>query len=141
MKINLLTFATFLITFSLFSQSEEGKIRETLQSYLEGSSYNNPERIQSAFYEEADLFLSKKDEELWVLSPKEYAALFQNREKGEFNGREGKILTINRSNDIAMAKAEIRIPSQNMHFVDIFLLKKLSGKWKIISKAATLMPK
>ena len=141
MKINLLTFTTFLITFSLLSQSEEGNIRETLQSYLEGSSYNNPERIQSAFYEEADLFLSKKDQELWVLSPKEYAALFQNREKGEFNGREGKILTINRSNDIAMAKAEIRIPSRNMHFVDIFLLKKLSGKWKIISKAATLMPK
>ncbi|MEM6866450.1 MAG: nuclear transport factor 2 family protein, partial [Bacteroidota bacterium] len=127
MKINLLTFTTFLITFSLLSQSEEGKIRETLQSYLEGSSYNNPERIQSAFYEEADLFLSKKDQELWVLSPKEYAALFQNREKGEFNGREGNILTIDRSNDIAMAKAEIRIPSRNMHFVDIFLLKKLSG--------------
>ena len=141
MKIILLTFATFLLTFSLLSQSEEGKIRETLQSYLEGSSYNDPERIQSAFYEEADLFLSKKDQELWVLSPKEYAALFQNREKGEFNGREGKILTINRSNEIAMAKAEIRIPSHNKHFVDIFLLKKLSGKWKIISKAATLMPK
>ena len=49
-------------------------------------------------------------------------------------------MTIDQSNDIAMAKAEIKIPARNMHFIDIFLLKKLEGQWKIISKAATLMP-
>ena len=131
-----------LIPFSMIcsAQSEMEEIQETLLSYIKGSSYSDPEMIQTAFYENADLFLSKKDQEIWVLSPKEYAALFENRTKGEFNGREGKILTIDFANTIASAKAEIKIPSRNLHFVDIFLLKKLSGKWKIISKAATQLP-
>lgn len=136
------TAALFLVLFTsiVSAQSEMEEIQKTLMNYINGSSYNDANMIQSAFYEEADLFLSKKDQEIWLLSPKEYADLFQNRTKGEFNGREGKILTIDIANNIASAKAEIKIPSNNMVFIDIFLLKKLSGEWKIISKAATLMP-
>lgn len=136
------TATLFLVLFSsiVSAQSELELIQQTLMNYINGSSYNDADKIQSAFYEEADLFLSKKDQEIWVLSPKEYTDLFQNRTKREFNGREGKILTIDFANNIASAKAEIKIPSRNMLFIDIFLLKKLSGEWKIISKAATLMP-
>ncbi len=130
---------TSLMTLGGFAQSEEEAIRKTLQKYIKGSSYSNMEMIQAAFYEEADLFLSKEGQEIWVLSPKEYAALFQNREQGVFNGREGKILAIDYANDIATAKAEILIPTRKLHFVDLFLLKKLSGEWKIISKAATVL--
>ncbi|PWL39723.1 hypothetical protein DKG77_02525 [Flagellimonas aquimarina] len=137
MKTQFLTLAFLLITLSLFAQSEEEAIRQTLQNYIDGSSYNNQELIQSAFYENADLFLSKKDQELWILSPQEYASLFKNREKGKFNGRNGKILMVDYANNIASAKAEILIPERGLKFIDIFLLKKLSGKWKIISKAAT----
>lgn len=128
-----------LLLFSLVcnAQSEVEQIQETLLKYIQGSSYSETEMIQEAFYEEADLFLSKKDQEIWVLTPKEYAELFKNRAKGKFNGREGSILSIDLANNIASAKAEIKIPSRNLHFVDIFLLKKLSGEWKIISKAAT----
>ncbi|MBS9461128.1 nuclear transport factor 2 family protein [Flagellimonas sp. 389] len=132
----------FLVPFvffaaSLMAQTEEDSIKATLQKYLDGSSYNNQELIEAAFYEEADLFLSKKDQELWVLSPKEYSDLFKNREKGKFNGRVGKILMVDYANNIACAKAEILIPKRNLKFIDIFLLKKLEGEWKIISKAAT----
>lgn len=136
------TAALFLVLFTAIvsAQSEMEEIQKTLMNYINGSSYNDAKMIQSAFYEEADLFLSKKDQEIWLLSPKEYADLFQNRTKGEFNGREGKILTIDIANNIASAKAEIKIPSNNMVFIDIFLLKKLTEEWKIISKAATLMP-
>lgn len=130
------------VVFVLFSiltsaQSELVEIQKTLMNYINGSSYNDPELIQSAFYEEADLYLSKKDQEIWVLNPKEYADLFQKRTKGEFNGREGKVLTIDFVGNIASAKAEIRIPSKDLLYVDIFLLKKIAGEWKIISKAAT----
>ncbi|WP_298923153.1 nuclear transport factor 2 family protein [uncultured Allomuricauda sp.] len=137
MKTQFLTFTLLLLTLSLFAQSEEEAIRQTLQNYIDGSSYSDPELITSAFYEDADLFLSKKDQELWVLSPKEYANLFKNREQGKFNGRNGKILMIDYANNIASAKAEILIPKGGLKFIDIFLLKKLEGKWKIISKAAT----
>lgn len=137
MKTQFLTFTLLFLSLSLSAQSEEEAIKQTLQNYIDGSSYNNQELIQSAFYKGADLFLSKKDQELWVLSPEEYANLFKNREQGKFNGRVGKILNVDYANNIASAKAEILIPKQNLKFIDIFLLKKLDGKWKIISKAAT----
>ncbi|MEM1258369.1 MAG: nuclear transport factor 2 family protein [Bacteroidota bacterium] len=128
-----------LVFFSNFISAQSGveAIQQTLINYINGSSYNDSDLIQSAFYEEAPLFLSKKGQEIWVLSPKEYAAPFENREKGQFNGRQGRILTIDLANNIASAKAEIKIPSKELLYIDIFLLKKLSGEWKIISKAAT----
>ncbi len=137
MKKHFSTFLFLLCTLFITAQEEEDAIRKTLQNYIDGSSYNDPELIQSVFYEEADLFLSKKDQELWILSPEEYGKLFENRKKGEFNGRIGNILMIDFENNIACAKAEILIPSRDLKFIDIFLLKKIGGNWKIISKAAT----
>lgn len=43
-----------------FAQTEVVQIQETLLKYLNGSSYSEPEIIQEAFYQEAELFLSKK---------------------------------------------------------------------------------
>lgn len=122
------------------SEAEEEAIRESLQSYIDGSSYSDPEKIIAPFYEDARMFLYHKEEPIYLLSPQEYADLFKKRERGKFNGRVGKILTVDQENDIAMAKAEIVLEAQNMRFIDLFILKKLQGKWKIISKAATLMP-
>ena len=139
MKITLFLICSIL-SVHLFAQSEEALVREALNKYLEGSSYSDPGMIQSAFYNEANLFLSKEGQEIWVLTPKEYAALFESRPKGKFNGRETKIFSIDVHHNIATASAEIKIASRNMRLMDIFLLKKLSGEWKIISKAATLMP-
>lgn len=123
------------------AQTEEDTIRESLQKYLDGSSYNDPEKIAEPFYEDVQMFLSKKDQPIYILSISEYAALFEKREKGKFNGRVGKILSVDQENDIALAKAEIVIEAREMRFIDMFILKKLDGTWKIISKAATLMPK
>lgn len=118
-------------------QSEDDNIRETIQRYLEGTSYNRSELILSAFHEEAELFLSHPEREIWIVPIAEYVGLFANREEGKFNGREGSILSIDRTNDIAMAKAEIRSTTNGARYIDIFLLKKVQGEWKIISKAAT----
>ncbi len=137
MKIYFLGLLLVAFNIQVYAQSEEAAIKATLQKYLDGSSHSDSDLITSAFYEEADLFLSKKDQELWVLSPEDYANLFKNRERGKFNGRVGKILSVDYANNIASAKAEIAIPSRNLLFIDIFLLKKLEGEWKIISKAAT----
>lgn len=139
MKNYMLTFCLFCATM-LFAQSEEAQVRETLNRYMQGSSYSYPKLIASAFYEGAPLFLSKKDQEIYLFTPKAYSELFEKRERGKFNGRYGKILDIDISNDIATAKAEIHIPKGNMRFIDLFLLKRLEGQWKIISKAATSVP-
>jgi len=116
---------------------EEAGIRATLGRYLRGSSYNDPELIASAFYENADLFLSHPEKEIFLMTVAEYSAIFANRERGKFNGRTGEILSIDYANDIAIAKAEIGFTERDSRYIDLFLLKKLQGEWKIISKTAT----
>ncbi|WP_378188188.1 nuclear transport factor 2 family protein [Aquimarina sp. W85] len=128
-----------LIFFSLYSygQTEEHQIRNTLLNYVNGTSYNQPELIQKAFYSKANLFLDSKEEELWIISIKKYQSWYENKKQGEFNGRIGNIISIDYNNTIATAKVEILFPEVNSRYIDLFLLKKIENEWKIISKAAT----
>ena len=134
-----LLFCVFCILFTnvSFAQSDIDQIEAAIQRYIDGTSYNDPEQILSAFYEEADLFLSREGYEIWLMPVQEYAGRFEQGERGQHNGRTGKIIGIERYNDIALAKAEIELPSSDLLFIDVFILKRLSGEWKIISKAAT----
>ncbi|OXA86621.1 nuclear transport factor 2 family protein [Flavobacterium hercynium] len=120
-----------------FSQSEQSLIENCIQNYIQGTSYNQPDSISKAFYPEANLFLSHKEKPLWIVPISEYVSWFQKSNKGEFNGRVGKIISVEFFNDIAIAKAEILIPEKKLEFMDMFLLKKIQGDWKIISKAAS----
>jgi putative intracellular protease/amidase len=132
----------FTILFALvsnlsFSQSEQSLIENCIQNYIVGTSYNMPESISKAFYPEANLFLSHKEKPLWIVPASEYVTWFKKGNHGEFNGRIGKIISIEYFNDIAIAKAEILIPQRKQEFMDMFLLKKIQGEWKIISKSAS----
>lgn len=119
------------------AQSHEEKIYTTLNNYIEGTSYNDQEQIRKAFYKDADLFLDKKDKSLWVVSNSEYISLFNPEKKGIFNGRIGRIMSVERFGNIATAKVEILIPNAELRFIDLFILKEIEGSWKIISKTAT----
>ncbi len=134
---NLCLTLTLFISILTYSQNDVAGITTTLNLYLEGSSYNYPDKIKEAFYKDAPLFLSKPDQEIWLVSPEHYAGFYKNKEKGAYNGRATKIISIEVLNDIALAKAEIYFEKTKETYVDMFLLKKLSGTWKIISKAAT----
>ncbi len=123
-----------------FSQTEQTLIENCLQNYINGTSYNKPDSINKAFYQEANLFLSHKEKPLWIVPITEYVKWFQNDKQGEFNGRVGRVISIEVYNDIAIAKVEILIPERKQEFMDMFLLKKIEGEWKIISKSAANKP-
>ena len=125
---------------SEFVQSEQALIGRCLQNYLDGTSYNKPDSISKAFYPEANLFLSHKEKPVWIVPIAEYTKWFQKGEQGAFNGRLGRTISIDVYGDIAIAKAEILIPERKQEFMDMFLLKKNQGEWKIISKAAANKP-
>ncbi|MEO8254691.1 MAG: nuclear transport factor 2 family protein, partial [Flavobacterium sp.] len=132
----------FAILFALlsnvsYSQPEQSLIENCIQNYIEGTSYNKPDSISKAFYSEANLFLTHKEKPLWIVPISEYVNWFEKGNKGEFNGRIGKIISLEFYNDIAIAKAEILIPEKKQEFMDMFLLKKIQGEWKIISKSAS----
>ena len=132
-------FLALLIVLStnLFAQTEESEIRVALLNYIEGTSYNQTSRIKEAFYEKANLYLDGKEEDPWIVPSTEYISWFEKGEEGKFNGRVGKILSVESFGKIALAKAEILMPSRKVRYVDMFILRKVKNEWRIISKTAT----
>lgn len=129
--------ALFFSPIYLLAQTETLSIKKSIENYIDGTSYNKPDRIEKAFYPEANLFLSHKDKDLWIVPIGEYTKWFKTGNQGQFNGRIGRIISIELYNNIALAKAEILIPDKKLEFMDMFLLKKIEGEWKIISKSAS----
>lgn len=133
----LLTLAVMvLMSSSALAGNERASVLEALNDYIQGTSYSDPEQIKSAFQKDANLYLGRKGEPLWTVPAKEYISWFENKPRGAFTGRVGEILSLDIEGKIATAKAEIIIPKKQIRFVDMFLLKKLDGNWKIISKSA-----
>lgn len=135
---NIVLIAFFLCAYTGISQttSSEKEVKKTLQNYIEGSSYSKLDVLKSAFAESAILYLTSRGV-FKRLTPEEYVGFFKNAEQGKFNGRHGKILSVEVTKDIAAAKVEIAMPKRKWKFIDLFLLKKTDKGWKIISKTAT----
>ena len=136
MKNHILIFISFFGFQIVQAQSETSLVEKTLANYIEGSSYNKLDVLEGVYTKNATLYLSGK-EGFKRYTPKEYVAFFKNKKYGEFNGQFAKILGIEVIKDIATAKVEIAIPARKMKYIDLFLLKKIDGEWKIISKTAT----
>ena len=116
-------------------EDEQG-IAAAVQLYLNGTSFNIREDIAKAFYPSARLYLDGKENTLRELGPQEYASLFPDEKKSQFNGRIGRLLSIDVSGGVATAKAEILLVQPGIRFIDVFLLKKIKGSWQIVSKSA-----
>lgn len=122
------------------ADQDEHAIQETVHLYLHGTSFNVQGEINQAFHASARLYLDGKDDTEWELSGPEYAKLFSDEKKGQFNGRHGRLINVEVNGKVATAKAEIHIPRQGVRYVDVFLLKKIAGNWKIVSKSADREP-
>jgi hypothetical protein len=136
MKNYILLFAVVFTFQFANAQSETVKVKETLQNYMNGSSYNKLDMLESAFTKDATLYLTGR-EGFKRYTPKEYAGFFKNKKYGEFNGRVAKIIAVEVVKDIATAKVKIIGPERKWVYIDLFLLKKFEKGWKIISKTAT----
>ncbi|MEM7549550.1 MAG: PQQ-dependent sugar dehydrogenase [Bacteroidota bacterium] len=141
MKYALVILIPFLsLSLHLKGQSDHERIRTVLNGFIEGTSFNYPEKIISSFYPETQMFLHNDADTILIMSAEKYASLYTRKKPGTPNWRYGSILSIDIERDIASAKIETLIPSFRKRFVDIVLLKKIDGDWKIISKAATAEP-
>lgn len=119
------------------TENEEQAIRETLNNYINGTSYSRPDVVKRAFHETANLYLSREDEPHWIVPSSEYASWFGRSQSGTYTGRIGEIISIDISGHTATAKVEILMPDQKLRFVDQFLVKKFDAEWKIIAKTAS----
>lgn len=137
MKLYLIILLLTLCNFAHAHNDDVNLIKQTLNSYIQGTSYNDQAKIKNAFAKNASLFLYKKDLNVWQVKIDEYAAWFKPKNKGQFNGRIGEILSIDIERNTTTAKVEILVPNKGIRYVDLFLLKKISNHWKVLSKTAT----
>lgn len=132
-KLTLLIFA-LLFSVSVTAQTETELITNTINDYIEGTSYGNQDQVRKAFHPDLNLY-SIRDGKLRVWFGQDY---INGITEGRNTGRTGKILSIDYENDVAIAKAEIIIPNRDAPFIDYFILAKAEGKWTIIHKAYTV---
>jgi hypothetical protein len=123
-----------LLSTSLHAQTEKELITDTINDYIEGTSYGNQDQVRKAFHPDLNLY-SIRNGKLNVWFGQDY---INGITEGRDTGRKGKILSIDYENDVAVAKAEIIIPGRDAPFIDYFMLAKADGKWTIIHKAYTV---
>ncbi|MEL7123934.1 MAG: nuclear transport factor 2 family protein, partial [Bacteroidota bacterium] len=103
MKNKLIALLLFVSFYSLSGQTEAEKVKIPLNDYMIGTSYNYPEQIERAFIDSAWLYLSNRYGSSWITGRKEYAALFEKRTRGEFNGLNRRILSTTIYQEVANA--------------------------------------
>ena len=118
---------------TLFSQSEDELINQTLIDYIEGSTNGQPDRLKKVFYDDLNLYYIKNDS----ISVWSGAAYIADTKEGKPTGEKGKVLFIDYENNAAMAKVEISHPNSPKPYIDYFMLLKSEGSWKIIHKMFT----
>lgn len=132
---------SFLLCFTLSNaQSDREQIEEVLQNFIDGTVYNDPDRINQSFYPGSYMFLHNSADTVWKISSEAYASFYDNGRKGQKNNRYGKILTIDVVLDVAYAKLEVTVPTFGNRYYDLLLLKKINGKWLIIGKCTSAEP-
>ncbi len=118
------------------ADDEIDAIRATVSTYIHATAYSDAARLGEIFHEDARLYLDHKDYPVFVMDSPKFVEAFARGRNGEFNGRYGSVLHIDRSGVTATAKAEIIIPADKSRFIDYFLLKKIEDRWMIIGKSA-----
>ncbi|SFK53515.1 nuclear transport factor 2 family protein [Lysobacter sp. cf310] len=137
--VRLLRSALLLLLVSGWAQAaplaDDRQVAAVIQDYLQGSSYNRPEQLRRAFHPDARLYLSQGESGMREVGVEEYVGGF-NKNPGQFNGRYGRLISVQVDGNIATAKAEILIGKDQARYVDLFLLRKLGDEWRVISKTA-----
>ncbi|MGO1000199.1 nuclear transport factor 2 family protein [Lysobacter sp. CA196] len=118
------------------SSHDERQVAAAVEDYLQGSSYSQADRLRRAFHPNARLYLDQGTDGMREVSIADYIGWF-GKNPGQFNGRVGRLLGTQVDGGVATAKAEILIAKDQARFVDLFLLKKIGGRWQIVSKTAT----
>lgn len=139
-KILITFLLLFTISSSVFAQTDREQIEQVCQDFIDGTVYNEPEKILGAFYPGSEMFLFNTADTLLIMSVEEYAALYDNGRRGQKNNRFGRIVTIDVAIDVAYAKLEVLIPSFGYRFYDLLILKKIEEKWLITGKATSAEP-
>jgi len=138
--VKLMTFFT-LISYSLVSFSSESPedftdIYSVVQLYLDGTSSGKPSLVDEAFLSSLEIQWINNKGEFSRRKAKDY---INNITKGKIVPRDGHIVSMDVTNNIAQVKVEI--DWNKKRYTDYMLLIKVEGIWRISNKVATWVDK
>ncbi len=133
MKQLIIIVSILLAQSSMAQSTDETLIRETLTQYIEGSTGGKPSLLKKVFYPNLNLYYVENNT-IKIWSGKAY---IEDTKEGKPTGEQGKILSIDYTNNAAVAKVEISHPNSRTPYIDYFMLLKTNGKWTIIHKMFT----
>ena len=128
---SLLLLLIFLISAPAIAQDQKASISETVQNYLDGTQFGDPELIEAAFAKSLEVQWLGDGDVLMRRTASDYIDLFRD---GEYRDRKGSIILIDSTDRAATVKAEIEWNGRR--YTDYMLLLKIEGTWKITNKIA-----
>jgi hypothetical protein len=119
--------------------SSDAAVRRTIeQHYFAAHATGSGEPLRGVFVEDGRMFWAA-DGQLRNRTSSDYINGFSGRPAADESQRRRKILAVDVTGDVAVAKAELDYPE--VRLVDYFILVRAGGEWKIVSKAFQRFPK
>lgn len=139
-----LTLACFSLLFAPLALAQpvsaQDGVRAAIMDYFEGGNAGDPDRMANAFATEIGALYVRRagpeGDELSSMTLGDFARRFENPIPFE---RDGVIEEI-RIVDDSLAFAHFSFTTPDRQFDDFFLLYRIDGAWKIVSKAFTVEP-
>lgn len=114
-------------------------VRRTIeQHYFAAHATGSGEPLRGVFVEDGRMFWSS-DGQLRSRTSTDYINGFSGRPAADESQRKRRMLMVDVTGDVAVAKAELDYP--DIRLVDYFILVRAGGDWKIVSKAFQRFPK
>lgn len=119
--------------------TSDAAVRRTIeQHYFAAHATGSGESLRGVFVEDGRMFWSA-DGQLRSRTSTDYINGFPGKPAADESQRRRRILNIDVTGDVAVAKAELDYP--DVRLVDYFILVRAGGEWKIVSKAFQRFPK
>ena len=139
LALALLALCTLLVGFALANppSSDLDDVMVPLDLYLQGQATGNGDFMRQAFHPDAKLFWMEDGELAQRPSP-EFADLFTGRVAQDEADRKRRVVSVDISGDVAIAKIELDYP--RVFITDYMTLIRVGDEWKIINKSFTRSP-
>ena len=119
--------------------ASDAAVRRTIeQHYFAAHATGSGESLRGVFVEEGRMFWAA-DGQLRSRASTEYINGFSGKPAADEAQRRRRILAVDVTGDVAVAKAELDYPE--VRLVDYFILVRAGGDWRIVSKAFQRFPK
>lgn len=117
----------------------DAAVRRTIeQHYFAAHATGSGEPLRGVFVEDGRMFWAA-DGQLRTRTSTDYINGFPGKPAADESQRRRRILNVDVTGDVAVAKAELDYP--DVRLVDYFILVRAGGEWKIVSKAFQRFPK